>query len=323
MKRLSLLVTSLALSTACSEMSINGAYDYADTGSWGAAADTGYGSENDGDDGYQPEEENDFLGLRPPTTDSYVFVVNSARNTVSRISVPGLQVLTVEVGVAPAVALTTPDNSRAVVFNEGSDDVTILDAESLEGTTVEVRDHFNNMVMSPDGVWVACYQDQRIDSEEDSSGSARSFNEVSLVNTLTGEHHLVVVGYNPRQITFTDDSSTAMVVSNEYLAVVDLLGAEPEVRMIQVAEDLLDPPPAEEIALTPNGEYAFLRQFGETRLVIIDLLTELVDLYVLRCEVEGKSPRTARATHLWLPRAIHASLGRHEAPVLPRGPLLL
>jgi len=49
------------------------------------------------------------------------------------------------------------------------------------------------------------------------------------------------------------------------------------VRMIQVAEDLLDAPPAEEIALTPSGEYAFLRQFGETRLVIIDLLTELVD----------------------------------------------
>ncbi|MCB9741761.1 MAG: hypothetical protein H6740_04045 [Alphaproteobacteria bacterium] len=270
------------LALAC--MEYNGDYNALDSG--GAGDDGSWEPPNDGGgDGLGSEGEDDFLALRPPTTDRYVFVVNSARNTVSRISVPGLQVLTTEVGVSPSVALTTPDNARAVIFNEGSDDVTILDAESLEGTTVQVREHFNSMVMSPDGAWVACFRDLDADGSSGSGGGAQSFNEVSLVNTLTGEHHLVVVGYNPRQITFTEDSSTALVVSNEYLAVVDLLSAEPEVRMIQVAEDLLDAPPAEEIALTPTGDYAFLRQLGETRLVIIDLLTELVD----RVEV-GENP---------------------------------
>ena len=273
MLRTSPLVLTLALTVGCmadyylGDDSVSGADN-------GDSADPG--SEDEGDT-QPPEQENDFLRLRPAATESYIFVVNSARNTVSRIAVPELDVRTVEVGVNPKVVIATPDNERAVVFNEGTDDVTIIDADTMETSTIAVREHFNAMVMSPDGVWVACYRDPDEESDESGQGGAQSFNEVSLVNTITGEHFLKVVGYNPRQVKFTDDSSLALVVSDEYLAVIDLLQANPPVRMIQVAEDLLDPPPAEEVEVSPTGTFAFVRQFGEDNIVIVDLASDLVD----------------------------------------------
>ena len=47
------------------------------------------------DDGLGSEEESDFLALRPATTNTYVFVANPDRNTVTRINVETLEVMTV------------------------------------------------------------------------------------------------------------------------------------------------------------------------------------------------------------------------------------
>ena len=245
---------------------------YGDSAYWD---DTGYNAAPDTGGGGS-EVEDDFLRLRPATTGSYVFVVNSARDTVSRIAVPELDVRTVAVGVNPAVVITSPDGTLAVVFNEGSDDVTIVDVDSMETSSVAVRDHFNAMVMSPDGKWVACYRDQGEPDDGESGGGAQSFNEVSLVNLTTGEHFLKVVGYNPRQVKFSDDSTEVLVISDEYLAMIDLTQSNPPVRLVQVAEDLLDPPAAEELEISPSGNFAFVRQFGVDDLVIVDLASALV-----------------------------------------------
>ena len=102
------------------------------------------------DDGYGSEAEGDFLSLMPATTNTYVFVANPDRNTVTRISVPSLDVMTVEVGVDPSLVETSSDYTRAVTFNKGSNDISIIDAESLDVTEVTIRDNLNQMRMSPD-----------------------------------------------------------------------------------------------------------------------------------------------------------------------------
>lgn len=279
MRRLTLLTLGLSLaSVACSDYNAleraDGAADDWDTGSWD---DTGAAGESpDDDDDGASEREDDFIKLLPATTNQYIFVVNSARDTVSRVSVPSLQVLTVEVGSRPKVVRTTADNQRAIVFNEGSDDLTVLDAETLDATSIDVLPYLNAMVLSDDGVWAVVYRDA--DEEGDgSSGGAQSFNELSIVNTVTGEHFSEVVGFKPRQVKFTGDSSRALVVSDEYLSVIDLTADDPDVQVVEIAEDLLDPPPAEEIEVSPDGAYAFLRQFGEDSIALIDLDTLTVD----------------------------------------------
>ena len=48
--------------------------------------------------------------------------------------------------------------------------------------------------------------------------------------------------------------------------------------MAQIADDLLSPPRAEEVEVTPDGAYAFIRQFGQPEIVLVDLATsEWVD----------------------------------------------
>lgn len=243
----------------------------ADSGWYDDEADGAYGGSDgySGDD-YEPEVEDDFLTLPPATTDAYVFVANPARNTVTRITVDDLSVITTGVGTNPQVVVTTDDYVRAATFNQGSDDVSIIDAGLLTVETVDVRANFNNMVLSSDGEWVVCYFDEDVESEG-TSGGAQSYNEVSFVRLADGSHHPMVVGFNPREIQFTPDGSRAIVVSDSYLAIVDLREDNPSPLRVEIADDLLDPPRAEEVLLTPDGEYALVRQDGAETLVLVRL----------------------------------------------------
>jgi WD40 repeat protein len=276
-----LLASTTVLAGCASEMSL------ARGDKASAEADTGYWNESDADtdadadwDEGAPETEDDFLALMPAQTDIYVFIANPNRDTVTRVNVLTQAVDTTEVGQEPDIVLTTKDYSTAVVFNKGDDSVTILDALSLAQSTVDVRENFNNMTMSPDatGSWVALWHDIAAEDEDDEPAAGlQSYNEASFVNTLTGEHFPMAVGFNPRAIKFTPDASVAVVVSDEYLALVDLTAQTPTPTLIQVSDDLVDPPAAEEVVLAPDGSYAFVRQFGTTELVVVDLLDLTVD----------------------------------------------
>jgi DNA-binding beta-propeller fold protein YncE len=254
---------------------------YADTGYGGAMAgdyDDGYGAESEEpssdtnyDDGYGSEAEGDFLSLRPATTNTYVFVANPDRNTVTRISVPSLDVMTVEVGVDPSLVETSSDYTRAVTFNKGSNDISIIDAESLDVTEVSIRDNLNQMRMSPDGNWVICYHDVAAEGGGSVNGGAVTFNAISIVNLETQEHFEAIVGSYPHDIQFTEDSSMAVVISDDYLASIDLSSESIVPKRIAIADDLINPPRAEEVLLDPNGKYALVRQYAVSDLVLVDL----------------------------------------------------
>lgn len=249
----------------------------AESGGWG---DTAYAPE-DGDgytdgageseDTYAPETESDYLKLAPAATTAYVFVANPDRNTVTRVSVPSLEVITAEVGVDPEAVATTSDYTMAVTFNAGSDSVSIVQATSLEVTEVEVRPNLNTMEMSPDGAWVVLYRDLDGEDYDAGSGGVTAFNEVSLVNLATGTHYLKIVGFNPRDVQFTADGRLAVVVSDAYLGVIDLTDPDANPERVPLTEDTVDPPEAEEVLLTPDSDYAIVRQFGVEDLVLVDL----------------------------------------------------
>lgn len=279
MARRIVLPLALSLSTACSYSGMDsGAWD----SGWGAyAGDAGGGAAYDsGDseaDDYDPEVEDDYSSLSPAPTARYVFVANPDRGTVTRIATADLSVVTTEVGVDPHVVRTTADGNTAVVFNRGTDDLSILNADTLEERRVPVRPDFNQMVMTPDGAWVALFHDAGAREDGDLSDGAWSFNEVSLVNVDTGDHFPMVVGFNPREIQFSDDSARMVVVSDAYLAVVELDAETPTPERIAIAEDTIEPPLAEELLLTPDGTQALVRQFGAPHLLVVGLLDGAVD----------------------------------------------
>ncbi len=244
--------------------------------------DTGYASgesadDSDGalpsdetDDGLGSEDEETLLGLRPATTDAYVFVANADRNTVTRIEVSTLDVLTATVGVRPSLVLTSPDYTRAVTFNAGSDSVSVVDAATLAVSAVEIQRNLNAMAMSPDGRWVICYHDPDAEDGDDFDGSI-SYNEISIVDLETLTHHEAVVGTFPHSVQFTDDSMTAAVISDDYLALITLDPDGPSTSRVALSEDTIDPPVAEEVLLDPAGRYAIVRQYGVDELVLVDI----------------------------------------------------
>jgi DNA-binding beta-propeller fold protein YncE len=264
---------------ACSaDRGFNSAEDMSDTGFYGNSSDdSAYGDDSGtaGGDTAPPEQEESFLSLLPAATDAYVFVANPDRDTVTRVAVPTLSVITAMVGHLPVSVVTTPNFTTAATFNVGDNTVSVIDAASLHVTNVPVRNNMNRMVLSPDGRWALLYNDPDVVLDyPPASGGTLSYDEVSLVNLEQRACTPVVVGFQPKDVAFTPDGSLAVLVSDAYLGTIDLSTdkAGDPVRF-EVSDDLLDPPEAEEVVVSPDGAYAFVRQFGASSLVVIDLAT--------------------------------------------------
>jgi DNA-binding beta-propeller fold protein YncE len=242
-----------------------------DTASAGASAD-------EDDDGYDApsESESDYLRLAPAATDQYVFVANPDRDTLTRIAVSTLDVQTVPVGAIPSTVQTTGDYRLAVTLNEGDDSVSIVEAETLAVTTVTIRDNMNQLALSPDGAWAMTWYDPAAESLGTSNG-VKSYNEVSFVRTDAPESFPRAVGYSPAGVRWSDDGMLAVVVSDADLAIVDLSSGEPTVRLVALADVPDDAPVAEEVVLSPRGDFAFVRQRGEQDLLVVDLAAGKVD----------------------------------------------
>ena len=246
--------------------------DMGDTGYNGAPSDDS-GTAGDDSGTLPPEDEESFPALLPAATDGYVFVANPDRDTVTRVSVPSLSVITAPVGHIPVSVVTTPDFTRAATFNVGDNTVSVIEAAALEVTEVGVRNNMNRMVLSPDGRWALLYNDPDVELDYPAASEGTlSYNEVSLVNLANRACTPVVVGFQPKDVAFTPDGSLAVLVSDAYLGTIDLSTdkAGDPVRF-EVSDDLLDPPEAQEVVVSPDGAYAFVRQFGASSLVVIDL----------------------------------------------------
>lgn len=267
--------------------SSEGYYGYGDTGYYGAPEDNMGEADSDFDDGLGSETESDFMSLRPATTNAYVFVANPDRNTVTRISVPSLAVLTAEVGVEPSFVETSADYSRAVTFNKGSNSVSIIDADSLDVSEVEIRTNLNQMKMSAQGTWAVCYHDVGAEGGGASSGGAISFNAISIVDLENQEHFEAMAGAYPHDVQFTEDGLMAVVISDDYLSAIDFSSGEPVLRRIAIADDLVNPPRAEEVLLDPQGRYAIVRQYGVNELVLVDFESEVASVSMIEV---GENP---------------------------------
>ncbi|MEN0066127.1 MAG: hypothetical protein AAGA48_28560 [Myxococcota bacterium] len=234
----------------------------------------------DSDDPMKPPPEDEaILGSLPPSqTDAYVFVPNPDRNTVTRIRVDTLSVDTTPVGSDPQIVQTTRDYTTAVVFNRGEDSVSILDAETLDQRKVQVRDNFNDMRLAPDGEWAVLWHNRANERPDDPPVEGlQSFNETSFVHLPTGTHAPMAVGFNPRMVVFTPDGALAVVVADAYLATVDLTVTEPSPVLIELEADVQAAPRAEEVILASDGSFAWVRQFGATELLVVDLVSGAIE----------------------------------------------
>lgn len=239
--------------------------DHYDTGGGDLAGDAD-------EDTAPPETEESPLLYRPAVTDTYLFVVNAERNSVTRVNVTSLAVDTVVVGATPTTVETTLDGKRAVVLSEGDDTLAVVDASNLTVATVPLRDGMNRLSLGETGEWAMTWYDDSWPSSGTWAGVV-SFNEVSFARLDDAQHVPLVVGYRPHGVEWSSDGRRAVVVSDTALAVVNLTLDAPTATLLSITDDEDDPPAAEEVVLTPDGQYAIVRQFGSNGLLAVDLDT--------------------------------------------------
>ena len=264
------LALALGVLVGCSGANYAGKADY-DTG-WSGDSGRNEGADLwDPDTGadWEPEDETAFFTLAPAPSPTFVFVANPSRDTVTRIGVPDLDVITAPVGSQPDQVLTTPDYTKAVVFNKGGADVSVLDAASLSEERVAVRPHLDTLEMTPDGSWAVLYN--AVGEDDDTSGSAVSLKEASFVRLADASEQSMALGFQPRDVLFSDDGAQALFLGDIWIGVVDLTQDELGIELIQVADDPLDPPSSEELVVAPSGQYGILRQLGQSELLVVDL----------------------------------------------------
>ncbi len=225
------------------------------------------------DDTVPPEEEDDFISVPPSASDVYVFVANPNRDNVSKVQVLTRQITTIDVGRGPSMVQVTADYRRAVVFNDAEDSVSVIDVQTDEVHTVAVRENFNDMVLSPSGEHAVCFLNAARMEEDDTYEGVLSFTELSVVDLEALVSHDFSVGFNPRQVKFAAGGDRAVVISDEFITVVDLTADEPTPELIDLDADPFDPPVAAEVEVEPAGEFAFIRYDGENAIQIVDLDT--------------------------------------------------
>lgn len=225
------------------------------------------------DDTGPPEDENDFFSVPPSASDVFVFIANPNRDTVSKVHVVTRQIESIEVGDEPRMVLVTADYDRAVVFNDGDDTVSVIDIQSNDTTSVEVREDFNFMVMSPSGNHVICFLNTAMlpDGEVEGVDGVLSYNEVSIVDLDELVSHDFSVGFNPKQIQFADDGDRAVIIADQFLTVVDLVDDPPTPELIDLESDPFNPPTAKEVEVEPTGEFAYIRYENENAIQVVDL----------------------------------------------------
>jgi len=261
---------------ACSEMSLESAgaapQDSADGDEYWDDDDMA-GDDDLADDGEDapPEEEDDFVTVAPSAADVVVFVVNPMRDTVTKVHVLTRQIGTIEVGDEPSQVLVTSDYQRAVVFNDGEDSVSAIDVDTDEVRTVDVREDFNFMTMSPSGRHAICYLNTGLLEGNETFEGVLSYTEVSIVDLDEMVSHDFTVGFNPKQVTFANDGDLAVIIADEYITVVDLTVDSPTPQLIDLGADPFEPPIAAEVEVEPTGTYAFVRYNNDDMVQVVSL----------------------------------------------------
>ena len=239
----------------------------------GEGSDSDGLSDDDDEQEQEEEDEDDFLSTEPRGTDVFVFVANPDRDTVSKINAYTREVQTIDVGDEPTQVLVSPDYGRAVTFNAGDDTVSVIDVATDAVIDLDVREDFNFIQMGPNGRWVVAWFNADMEDANFDVEGVRSFTEVSFVDTVLQQVHSYSVGFNPKGVRFTDDSSRAVIISDAFITVADLTTDPVELDLLDLETDPLDPPVAAEVEVTPSGGWAFVRYHGLDTISAIHLET--------------------------------------------------
>lgn len=168
-----------------------------------------------------PEREERRTFETPQAGGRFVYVANPRRDTVAVIDSRTLAIQTVEAGDAPTYLVTLPGRDTALVVNVNSNNLTILRSTEMATRTasVPIVPGSNAVAVSPDGRHAVVYFDSDTTTVSTNLGSLQEIAVLTLDEGMERSVRLSV-GFRPRDVLFSRDSSSAFVVTEDGISIL-------------------------------------------------------------------------------------------------------
>ena len=227
-----------------------------------------------------PEKEKDPDFGAPESSPNYVYIPASGSDRIVKVHGKSLKVTLVEVGDRPTTLRTVPDQDAAIVINAGSDDVAILRSTEAGDTVTyqSILPHSNSLAVAPLGqhavIW---YDHDRNPGELEPVGE---FQSVTVLRLAAGKQTSlsVAVGFRVRGVRFSQDGQKAFVITEDGVCVLELAGLHEGqiVAPVPVSKNPLDKPAEREVLITPDAQWAVVRQSGLNGLYAVHLASKKI-----------------------------------------------
>ena len=195
-------------------------------------------------------------------------------------------------GAEPTSMTAAPNESQVLVFarwpeckDSDEDTITVSDCDDelvwhtelavvedgVRTSVNEIASHMNTVSFSQDGTVAVAYLDYASGADIAIDGLA-DLGEVRFINLVDGSVGSASVGFSPNKVLFSEDGSSAVVMSRSKVVKVDLNTFEKvlEAPLTLDADAQVDPSGAE---LTPDGSTLLITVEGSSDLYMLDLET--------------------------------------------------
>jgi YVTN family beta-propeller protein len=183
----------------------------------------------------------------------------------------------------PIGVAITPDSTKALVTNGGTNTVGVLDLTQPiigPGYTTPVGDEPEGIAITPDGNLAL------VTNAGDNTVSVLELNPtVHVVDTIS-------VGGGPRGVAITPDGSKALV-ANFSDGTVSVLSLNPTVQSLYAITGFTTP---KSIAITPDGTKALVVDIGSSSVTVLDLTQSIIGSRYLVSVGSGASPSDVAIT---------------------------
>ena len=223
-----------------------------------------------------PEQELESSFRAPVATGSFLWSANPDSNRVAVIDTESLAIQIADAGFGPTYMAPIPDNdggsSSAIVINVLSHDATLLSVDPEQELTTEtfpIHPGANRWAISAQARWAVAWSDAR---EVEAPDPTDGFQDVSLIDLDAKQVTRLSVGYRPSQVVFDADEDRLFVVAEPGISIIDLTPATPEtVDLVEVTSASGGALALDDIAITPDGELALVREEGSSSVSVVPL----------------------------------------------------
>ncbi|GAB4297100.1 MAG: hypothetical protein Kow0090_12280 [Myxococcota bacterium] len=253
-----------------------------------ATADDDVADDDDtGSDYLPPEIEEQYIENAPQASEKFVYVLNETLGTVARIDPQTLSVNSISVGTGAKALTTLPDSDAAVVSVTSRKSLALIESAggSDKVTVIPLSEPYTDIVVSPDGHFVIAYFNLGAGVEVPSNLSENNYAKIAIINL----HLLRNEGKSPKEVVFekpvsfrttnvffSEDSTRAFIVTKSDVALVDLtkLAESSLLPRIGFASALYEDVSTREVLLSPDGNFLFVRNFADNRILVLDTVTK-------------------------------------------------